>query len=347
MTVVARVLHILPHRGGGAEKYIDLLAGLEGFEHVRVPLSAGRTPASGAASIPLRWPRLALDVRRTDVVHAHGDVAAMLTLPLLRARPSVVTTHGLHLLRRCAGARRAMVVRTLRAVAGSVTRVVCTSQAERDELAVLLGPVLARRLVVVRNGVVVPAPISADQRAAVRSELGLNASDVAVLFLGELEPRKAPLVAVEAARRAAAQGAPVILLLAGDGPLAAEVRARASACVRPLGYRGDPARLLAAADVFVLPSEREGLSFAVLEAMASGLAIVVSDGPGNPEAIGDTGIVVASGNVDALAAALRSLALDTAARGRLGAAARERAAREFGEERMLAGIADAYAAALA
>ena len=63
-------------------------------------------------------------------------------------------------------------------------------------------------------------------------------------------------------------------------------------------------RLLAAADAFVMPSEREGLSLAVLEAMGRGLPVVVSDGAGNPEAVGDAGIVVPLGDVSALAAAL-------------------------------------------
>jgi glycosyltransferase involved in cell wall biosynthesis len=346
MAVIARVLHILPHRGGGGETYVDLLMGIEGFEHARAPLSSGRTPASAAASIPLRWRQLALAARRADLVHAHGDVAAMIALPLLRAHPAVVTTHGLHFLRRATGARRAVAQRALRAVAGSATRVLCTSQAEHDELAALLGQARAARLAVVRNGVASPSSVAPAERAATRAELGLAAGDVAALFLGELEPRKAPLVAVEAARRAAAGGAPLVLLVAGDGPQAGLVRARASPAVRPLGFRGDPDRLLAAADIFVLASEREGLSFAVLEAMASGLAIVVADGPGNPEAVGAAGVVVPAGDVRALTAALRSLALSPAERARLGAAARERARTEFGLEAMLAGVAAAYAAAL-
>ena len=221
----------------------------------------------------------------------------------------------------------------------------CTSQAERDELAALLGPVLARRLSVVHNGVVLPPPALAE-RATVRSALGLAGGDVAALFLGELSERKGVLVAVAAAREAAAAGAPVVLLVAGDGPLAGAVDAQVSPVVRPLGFRDDPARLLAAADVFVLASEREGLSFAVLEAMASGLAMVVSDGPGNPEAVGDAGVVVAAGDVTALAAALAGLARDPAGRARLGAAARERARSQFGVEQMLAGVGAAYTAAL-
>jgi glycosyltransferase involved in cell wall biosynthesis len=339
---VARVLHILPHRGGGGETYIDLLSGLDGFEHERVPLSAGRSPASAAASLPLRWPGIALAARRADIVHAHGDVAATLALPLLRAFPSVVTTHGLHFLRRAAGARRVVAERAMRGVARGAAQVICTSQAERDELAALLGPGLAARLVVVHNGV---APVGSVDRAGARAQLGLQDGDVAALFLGELSERKGVMVAVEAARAVADGGAPLVLLVAGDGPQAAEVAGRASASVRPLGFRSDPGRLLAAADVFVLPSEREGLSFAVLEAMAHGLALVVADGAGNPEAVGDAGLVVPAGDVGALAAALRSLAVDSYERARLGAAARERALGSFGLERMLAGVAEAYAVA--
>jgi glycosyltransferase involved in cell wall biosynthesis len=343
---VTRVLHILPHRGGGGETYIDLLAALPGFTHERLPLSAGRSPASAAVSIPLRWPGLALAARRADLVHAHGDVAATLALPLVRAFPSVMTTHGLHFLRRATGARRTAAERSMRLVARSVARVICTSEAERDELAALLGPGLAGRLVVVHNGVA-PVAGSAD-RAEVRAELGLADGDVAALFLGELSERKGVMVAVHAACAVAGEGAPLVLLVAGDGPQAGEVAAaaRTSAAIRPLGFRDDPQRLLAAADVFVLPSEREGLSFAVLEAMAHGLAMVVADGAGNPEAVGDAGVVVPAADVSALADALAAVTSDPAQRSALGAAARERALGQFGLERMLAGVAAAYAAAL-
>ncbi|HTN26003.1 MAG TPA: glycosyltransferase, partial [Solirubrobacteraceae bacterium] len=290
------------------------------------------------------WPRIAAAARRADLVHAHGDVAATLALPLLRAFPSVVTTHGLHFLRRATGARRVVAERAMRAVARSAARVVCTSAAERDDLAQLLGPGLAARLVVVHNGV---APVGAVDRAGARAALGLEDGDVVALFLGELSERKGVMVAVEAARAVADGGAPLVLLVAGDGPQVAAVGARASDAVRPLGFRSDPERLLAACDVFVLPSSREGLSFAVLEAMAHGLAMVVADGAGNPEAVGDAGVVVPAGDVGALAVALRSVAVDGFERARLGAAARERALGSFGLDRMLAGVAEAYAVALA
>ncbi|MDQ3609400.1 MAG: glycosyltransferase family 4 protein [Actinomycetota bacterium] len=340
------VLHVLPHPGGGGETYIDLLEGAETFSHRRVALSGSRIPVRAAVSLPARIPSIARAARGADLVHVHGDTAALLALPILRGRPSVVTTHGLHLLRRITGPTRALVVAGLRAAAQVADRVICTSQAERDELAIMFPPSAARRLVVVRNGIDLPPPVDPAQRAATRAELHLEAGDVAALFLGDLHKRKAPLDAVAAARAARARGAPLVLLVAGDGPQATAVHDRAGPAVRPLGFRDDVPRLLGAADLLVMPSAREGLSFAVLEAMGRGLAMVVSDGPGNPEAVGDAGIIVPVGDRAALADALTRLACDGEERARLGAAARERVRTTFTLERLRDGVSATYHEAL-
>ncbi len=345
---MARVLHLLPHPGGGAETYVDLLTGMEGFEHARVPLSLRRTPRGGAVSIPARWPAIARRAAGADLLHAHGDVSAVLALAHVRpSRPGGWTTHGLHFLRAAAGSRHATAVRAVRAAIARTSFTLCTSLAEREELAQIAGPALSDRLLHVPNGIPEAPPVRDAQRDATRAELGLDPADVAVLFLGELEPRKAPLDAVAATVAARDRGAPVVLLLAGDGSQLPIVRARAGAGVRPLGHRHDVERLLGAADAFVLPSEREGLAFAALEAMAHGLAMVVSDGPGNPEAVGDAGIVVPAGDRRALADALERLAADPAERDRLGAAARRRAREEFPVDRLRDGVAQAYRRALA
>jgi glycosyltransferase involved in cell wall biosynthesis len=344
---VPSVLHVLPHGGGGGETYVDLLAGGSAFAHDRLTLSGGRTPAQAVASLPARWPAVARAARRADVVHVHGDTAMLLALPLLRGRASVVTTHGLHLLRRVRGPVRAGVVQGLRASATAADGVLCTSHAERVELADLLPAPARRRLVVVHNGIALPPLVDPGVRRAARGELGLAGEDVAALFLGELHERKGPLDAVAAAQVARARGAPLVLLVAGDGPQAAAVRERAGATVRPLGFRSDVGNLLAAADLMVMPSAREGLSFAVLEAMGRGLAMVVSEGPGNPEAVGDAGVVVPVGDRAALATALTRLALDGEERRRLGAAARERVAARFTLEGMREGVDRSYRAALA
>ncbi len=341
---VPSVLHVLPHSGGGGETYVDTLGGLDGYVHERAYLSAGRTPATGAASIPARWPGIALRARRADVVHAHGDVAVSLALPFLRGRPSVWTTHGLHLLRRAEGPARRGIVASVRAAVRATGRTLCTSRAEHDELAALVGPASRSRLAVVRNGIALPPLPAPGESERVRAALEVDPGEVVALFAGELEPRKAPLVAVEAAERARAAGAPLVLLVAGDGPQAAAVRAHAGPGVRVLGFRRDLPALFAAADVLVMPSEREGLSFAVLEAMGRGLAMVVSDGPGNPEAVGDAGVVVPVGDPGALAGVLTRLAGDRAELARLGAAARARVGTELTLDALLAGVGAAYAA---
>ncbi len=346
------ILHVLPHRGGGAETYIDLLEGIEGLRHERVALSAGRSAAVGAASIAARYPLVAARALRADVIHAHGDAAAVIALPLLSRLPSVWTTHGLHLVRRADGRTLAAMRWALRRAIAGTARTICTSHAERDELLALWAPhaapgAIEERIVVVRNGIEPLAVASVPERAAQRERLGLNEGDLAVLFLGELEQRKRPLDAVAAVQRARRGGAAVVLLVAGEGPQAAEIRARAGDGVRALGRRDDVPALLAAADALIMPSEREGLSFAVLEAMGAGLALVVSDGAGNPEAVGDAGIVVAVGDIEGLAATLTCLAADRAQVQRLGVAARHRVLTELTAQSLRAGVQAAYSAALA
>ncbi|MFL5894398.1 MAG: glycosyltransferase family 4 protein [Thermoleophilaceae bacterium] len=330
-----RVLQILPHPGGGAEAYIDLLEGGR-YAHERAAFARSRTWYLAAPAIAVRVPAIARRARGFDVVHVHGDVAAMLALPALRARPSVWAPAGLHLLRRASGTRGRLARAGLRRVIAATGRVLCQSQAEVDDLAPLAGGD-ARKLVVIDNGVRLPPWPADDERRSAREDLGLTDDAVVALYLGQLEERKDPLTAVEAARRVDG----LTLLVAGDGPLRAEVERRASAGVRVLGHV-DPAPLLRAADVFVMPSHREGQSIAVLEAMAGGLAMVVSDGQGNPEAIGDAGVVVPVGDVDAWASALARLTAEPAERQGLQRAARQRAEERFDVERFRRDIESVY-----
>jgi glycosyltransferase involved in cell wall biosynthesis len=129
------------------------------------------------------------------------------------------------------------------------------------------------------------------------------------------------------------------LLIVGSGPMLGELEARA----RTLGL-GDACRFqpavastaewLRAMDVFVLPSLSEALSNSLLEAMGCGCCTIASDVGGNPELVrdGETGLLFAVGNADSLAARLRTVIEDIALRRSLGAAAEDRARREFGRE---------------
>ncbi len=341
-----RVLHVLPHRGGGAERYVEMLERLPGYEHERFALSSGRSPAAGLGSVPFRWPALALKARSADLIHTHGDVASGLTVPLARRLPAVMTTHGLHMLRRATGPARAIMASRLRAAATASRVVICTSENEREQLSTIVRSRDAPKLRVIHNGVDPSAAIGASERAAIRAELGLDDDVALALFVGQLEPRKAPLLAAQAVVRVREAGMRIVLIVAGNGPQARELGALAGDAVKPLGYRHDVRQLLAAADIFVAPAEREGMSFALLEAMAGGLVIVASDGPGNPDALGDAGLLFSSGNEDALVDHLIALADDADLRAELGKKARKRALEQFGSERFLAATADAYRDAL-
>jgi glycosyltransferase involved in cell wall biosynthesis len=341
---VTRVLHILPHPGGGAETYIDTLEALEGFEHERIPLSMQREPVKSLPSLARRRRSISAAVRDAELVHVHGDTSAIL-VPRPRGTPVVWTTHGLHLMRRTSGPAQSLVLRGIRRAVRLSARTICSSQLEHDELVDLLGPREAdQRLETLVAGV--PDQPGGDSRDAVRADLGVGAGTTVALFAAELEPRKDPLGAIQATHKAREAGADLVLLMAGEGSLLPEVRAEAGDGVQVLGFRRDLDRLMAAADLFVLPSTREGLSLALLEAMARSLVPVVASGAGNPEAVGDAGIVVQPGDAAALAAALGRLAAAPEERARLGAAARERQQREFGVDRFLRGIADVYERAL-
>jgi glycosyltransferase involved in cell wall biosynthesis len=341
------VLHVLPHPGGGAETYIDLLEGLEGYRHQRVPLSLTRSRLQGAPSVLRRQREIRRLARSADLIHVHGDMAAMIAAPGLRDQPLVFTTHGLHRLRRSTGLAGQLVRRRLRSAVAASSRTICIARDERADLAAALPSSLRDRLVVVPNGVPVPPPVKSEQRARARSAIGLGENEVGVLFVGQLEERKDPLGAISAVEAARREGSELVLLIAGGGPLEQQVAARAGAAARPLGFRDDLTDLYAAADLFLLPSHREGMSFALLEAMARGLAPVVADGTGNVETVGAAGIVFPAGDLGAMSARLGELAANPDARARLGTAARERVRTELSLEKFLAGTREQYEAALA
>jgi glycosyltransferase involved in cell wall biosynthesis len=322
-----------------------MLERLSGFAHERFPLSSGRDPKSALSSIPVRLPQLAARARHADVIHCHGDVASTIALPLLWLRPSVVTCQGLHMIRRLDGARRRAMGGALAAVAAACHTVICSSAEEVAELEPAVRARDRTKLRVIYNGIDPPSAQSEATRASARAELGLSPDMVAGVFVGQLEHRKQPLLAAQAAIRVHAE-APFVLLVAGDGELAPQIRALDGPAVRALGYRTDMDRLLAASDVYVHPSEREGMSFALLEAMSHGLTVVAADSSSNPEAIGEAGLLFAPGDESDLTRALIRVGREPELRAALGAAAAARARDTFSPSAFLAASSDVYREAL-
>ena len=329
------VLHVLPHPGGGGERYVDLLEPMEGYRFSRLYLASSPEPS------PVRLARSVFSAVRAargyDLLHVHGEVAAGLCLPALATRRSIVTLHGLHLVRRLSGASRQAAVLNLRAVLRAASRTICVSVTELDELVRIVGRKAARPAVVVRNGVPIPPPRNEAERLAVREELGIAQDDVVGIWVGSLDERKDPLTAVRTANSAG-----VTLLLVGDGPLRNEVEREAGAHVRVLGHQSDVPRLLGAADFYLSTSSREGLSLSLLEAMTEGLVPVVADIPENGEAVGTQGVFFGLGDVEGAADALRRISSDAETRHRRAAAARDRALSSFTAQAMVDATGELY-----
>lgn len=320
-TAERSVLHVLPHPGGGGETYVDLLEDMPGYRFDRRYLAADAK--AGPVGVARGLAAVTRAVGRDDLLHVHGEVAAGLCLPLLARRPSVVTLHGLHLIRRVNGARREAAALNLRIALRAADQTICVSESEHAELTRAVGADAARRAVVIRNGVRIPSPPDPSERVRLRTSLDVSPEDVVAIWVGSLDDRKNPFAAVRGAEEAG-----VTLLVVGDGPHYAELARTSSRWVRILGHRDDVSRLLAASDLFVLTSQREGLAFSLLEAMAHGLVPVVTDLPENHEAIGDAGIAIQADD-GSLASALRRLATKSDERGHLAGLARRRVATLF------------------
>jgi glycosyltransferase involved in cell wall biosynthesis len=239
----------------------------------------------------------------------------------------------------------------LRAKDSMVDRIVVGAIENRESYVRLTGR-RAAKIDVVHTGIDLDQFVPRADRAAVRAELGLAEDALAIGTLSRLdEDRKGVAEFIHMAASVAALSPDAVFVIAGDGwqrvafeRLAAELEVADQ--VRFIGWRTDRARILAALDIFVMPSLFEGGPTTVLEAMAMGLPVVATNVGMVPEVVRDreTGLIVPPGDVPALSAAVRALATDVATRDRLGRAARAAALARFGTDRMVDGYVEVLAA---
>ena len=306
----------------------------EGFRVVAVPMARSLSPlAQGRAFLALL--RL-IRAERPDLVHAHmpiSGVLARLAARLCGVRVIAYTCHGFLFNQPGPAARRGAAL-VLEWVAGRVTDRYLT--VSREEAADARRLRLHRDPVAVGNGrrpdLFRPDP---EARRRIRSSLGVPETRVVVIVVSRLVRHK---------------GHPELLAAMADVPDAelwvvgdrlpsdhgqtldaafadAARPDRLGPRLRRLGYRTDIPALLAAADIFALPSHFEGLPMSVIEAMLCGLPVVATDirGPREQVVPGETGLLVPPHDVAGLAAALHRLAADAALRQRMGEAGRARA----------------------
>lgn len=305
-----------------------------------------------------------------DIVHTHAAKAGFLGRRAARRAGVPVVLHTPHCFPfQLVDSSLVPFYRFLeRRAARWANRIVLVAESQRE---VALGARLCsgERLAVVENGVRLPEEDTAALRRRYREELGIAEDALAVGFVGRVTPQKdvqtflsmvdgllpslpdltvclvggaSNLPYLRSLRPPVAEDARRVLT--SGGPTNERVFWSPAMPVRVLGQRPDADRLVAAFDVVVLPSRYEGLPYSLLEAMACRVPVVASDVTGNHDAIEDgiSGFLAPPQRTSAFAQLTARLLASDELRREMGAAARERVAARFTEERFLGGIASLY-----
>jgi glycosyltransferase involved in cell wall biosynthesis len=208
------------------------------------------------------------------------------------------------------------------------------------------------RVTVVNSGVDCDhfRPPTADERAAARAAFKISEGEFLVSAIGALEQRKGHRYLIEAIGKLAATGK-FRCLIAGQGEIGSILQheiaiIRLRDRIKLLGRVDDTRELLWASDAFAMPSLKEGLGVAALEAMASGLPVIASEVGGLREVVeqNSSGILVAPARADVIASAIESLAKSNELRARMGAGARARIVKDYSIENMAARTLAVYRA---
>jgi glycosyltransferase involved in cell wall biosynthesis len=344
-----------PEPSGIGEHMLALAAELRSHVHLSfgcIPNAAGRDLLGRAAALGLEC--LALDGRGTladaeiarlrdwlrerevDVFHIHAGVGWEGHTVTWAARqagvPVVVRTEHLPYVLTVPEEQE-----THRRLMEAVDCLICVSAGARASFAAAGVP--PGKLRVVRNGIV-PQPSTAPRHVA-RRALGLPSDMPIALTIARFTEQKGHRLLLAAIPAVLVRRPGARFLWVGEGPLKPEMEEAVAALglddrVRFLGQRSDVAALMAAADLFVLPSMFEGLPLVALEAMAAGLPVVGTRVCGTDEVVvdGETGRLVEGGHAPALADAVSEVLADPSLAARWGAAGRRRVADEFTAARM-------------
>jgi glycosyltransferase involved in cell wall biosynthesis len=352
---------------GMGEHMLALAAALKGEYHISFvcpPTRAGRSFLERAAqlgveTLPLAAPydnpgglktlRDWLEARHFDLFHCHAGIGweGFGGVEAARAAgvPKLVRTEHLpylltHPVQRADHQR----------IVGSVDRLICVSQEARASY--IKAGVPAAKISVVYNGITLqPAK---PNRAALLTELDLPSTARLVLTVGRMVAQKGYDILLEAIPAVLERTPNAHFIWAGDGPLHGELHASRAALgvaanLHLLGRRRDVPALMAAADLFVLPSRFEGFPLSVLEAMSAALPVVGTRVCGSSEAIVDgvSGQLVPPEQPAALAAAISEVLAQPTLAARWGAAGRELVYKRFSASRMARETGDIYQELLA
>jgi glycosyltransferase involved in cell wall biosynthesis len=303
---------------------------------------------------PLRFTRRLLRIYpdlkalQPHILHAflfHAYTMGALLSALLRPKAFVSSRRSLGHFK--ANRRAALLLE--RMTNGVADVVVANSEAVRLD-AIAQEGLAPERVIVIHNGVDIPAPVDA---LAVRRGLNIAPDVPLVAVVANFIAYKGHDCFLTAWRRVQDAVPGAVALLVGEGPTRARIEAlaaemRLTDTLRFLGSRTDVGVLLRAVDLVVHPSQQEGFSNAILEAMAAGCPVVATAVGGNAEAVtdGTTGLLVPSGDAAALAAAIERLLARPDERRRLGEAAQRRVEQSFSMDRMTLAYEQVYSAVI-
>lgn len=364
-----RVLEIIdrPFLGGGQVTVLNLARGLDrdAFEAViacggdgplveaaeragirRIPVALGKS--RGAA--PVGELASVLEREAFDIVHTHGGIAGLYgRLAARRVRgPAVVhTLHGIHYLHYRNPLLKRGLVLLERGLSRNTDAVVVVSEAD-ERRALELRLASREKLRLIRNGIAPPALPAGFDRSVKKRELGFGAGPL-VGAVSRLHRQKGLVHFVRAAALFGAIFPEAAVAVVGGGPLREGLEKEARRWglgnrVHFLGERADAPEILAAFDVFVLPSLWEGLPYALIEAAAAGRPIIATAIDGVREVVrdGETGLLVPPAEPEALSRAVLRLLGDPGLAGKLGRAAGEAIPPRFGLDRMIRETAALY-----
>ena len=357
------VLHLSTSSGpGGAERMISTLTAALNRRQFRIIVGLFRhgwlqaecealgvktivMPLAGPFKIP--WFRACLQLLRRErvaLIHAH-EFSAILCgwiVATLAGVPLVATVHGKNYfwekLRRREAYRLVSRRGTMVAVSEDLKRFMCEKVGIADQ-----------RVQVIYNGVAPAQSVTDEDVQRCKAELGISGCYPVLGVVGSLYPVKGHTFLLEAMPEVVRRWPRARLLVIGRGELEVTLKERAEQLaigdnVLFLGMREDVPRLLSVLDAFVLPSLSEGLSLALLEAMASGKPVVATLVGGNPEVIeqGRTGFLVQPENVGDLATNLVKLLSDPEIMHNVGRQAAERVRQCFSIGQMVDRYKDLY-----
>lgn len=293
---------------------------------------------------------------RPDIVHTHNPkpgIYGRLAAAAARVPVVVNTVHGLYAQPDDGWTRRAAVY-GLERLAARCSQAELVQNPEDLEVLAKLG-IPRTKLRLLGNGIDLdrfdPTRVDAATRDAVRAELGAGPTDVLVGAVGRLVWEKGYREVLAAAERLRTKAPNVKIAVVGpeeagkadaiDAQTLAQARANG---VVFAGHRDDVEAVYAALDVYVLASYREGWPRSAMEAAAMGVPVVATDIRGCRQVVsdGETGILVAVRDADALADAIATLAHDGAARRSMGEAGRAKAIRDFDQRTVIDTTLETY-----